>query len=57
MDSSRVLLFAGSPSSPPLARSAISFLAATLLGLDVSPIHGCQVLRWGLAGTKEAKDI
>jgi hypothetical protein len=35
MDSSRVLLFAGSPSSPPLARSAISFLAATLLAVDV----------------------
>jgi hypothetical protein len=35
MDSSRNLLFAGSPSSPPVARSAISFLAATLLVLDV----------------------
>ncbi len=35
IDSSLVLLFAGSPSSPPLARSAISFLAATLLALDV----------------------
>jgi hypothetical protein len=34
MDSSRVLLVAGSPSSPPLARSTISFLAATLLALD-----------------------
>ncbi len=35
MDSSRDLLFAGSPSSPPAARSAISFLAATRLAFDV----------------------
>jgi hypothetical protein len=35
MDSSLDLLFAGSPSSPPLARSAISFLAATRLAFDV----------------------
>ncbi len=35
MDSSRDLLFAGSPSSPPVARSAISFLAATRLAFDV----------------------
>ncbi len=35
IDSSLVLLFACSPSSPPLARSAISFLAATLLALEV----------------------
>ncbi len=34
-DSSLALLFTGSPSSPPLARSAISFLAATLLALEV----------------------
>ncbi len=34
-DSSLALLLAGSPSSPPLTRSAISFLAATLLALEV----------------------
>jgi hypothetical protein len=34
-DSSLALLFTGSPSSPPLVRSAISFLAATLLALEV----------------------
>jgi hypothetical protein len=34
-DSSLALLLTGSPSSPPLARSAISFLAATLLALEV----------------------
>jgi hypothetical protein len=34
-DSSLVHLAAGSPSSPPLARSAMSFLVATLLALEV----------------------
>ncbi len=34
-DSNLALLFTGSPSSPPPARSAISFLAATLLALEV----------------------
>ena len=34
-DSSLALLFTGSPSSPPPARSAISFLAATLLAFEV----------------------
>jgi hypothetical protein len=34
-DSSFALLLSGSPSSPPLTRSAISFLAATLLALEV----------------------
>jgi hypothetical protein len=24
---------------------------------DARPVHGCQVLRWGLARTKEAKEI
>jgi hypothetical protein len=34
-DRSRVRLAAGSPSSPPWARSAMSFLAATLLAFEV----------------------
>jgi hypothetical protein len=34
-DSSLALLLAGLPSSPPLTRSAVSFLAATLLALEV----------------------
>ncbi len=34
-DSNLALLFTGSPSSPPPARCAISFLAATLLALEV----------------------
>jgi hypothetical protein len=34
-DSSLALLFSGSPSSPPLTRSVISFLAATRMALEV----------------------
>jgi hypothetical protein len=49
-DSSLALLLLGSPSSPPPARSAISFLAATLLAFEVrctpSPAQMLVHRRW-----------